>query len=160
MCCLCVLLCFMCFGFGTKFSGTDGYHTRTRASQTRPQTPATRSKLFLRQFSARSPGRRHSTSRAALAQEKSGRTGRLIPRADAIRRAAAAPPRAAERTRSAASRRCTPRTSRTRSSRAAELRGPLTGVFSAPASGVSERRADPRHRPADLRLQLLLPLLP
>ena len=29
--CLCVLLCFMCFGFGTKFSGTDGYLTRTRA---------------------------------------------------------------------------------------------------------------------------------
>ena len=32
----------------------------------------------------------------------------------------------------------------------------LTGVFSAPTSGVFERRADPRHRLADLRLVLLL----
>ena len=36
----------------------------------------------------------------------------------------------------------------------------LLGVFSAPASGVFEHRADPRRRPADLRLLLLLLLLP
>ena len=27
------------FGFGTKFSERDGYHSRTRASQTQSQTP-------------------------------------------------------------------------------------------------------------------------
>ena len=152
MWCLCVLLCFMCFGFGTKFSGTDGYHTRTRASQTRPQTPATRSKLFLRQLSARSPGRRHSTSRAALAQEKCGPTGgpRSARRRDPTRRRALPPRRAAERSRR---RRAAPQP---RLSADCDLSYLLTGVFSAPASGVSERRADPRHRPADLRLQLLL----
>ena len=118
--------------------------------------PTTRSKLFLRQLSARSPGRRHSTSRAALAQalaqEKCGPTGgpRSARRRDPTRRRALPPRRAAERSRR---RRAAPQP---RLSADCDLSYLLTGVFSAPASGVFERRADPRHRPADLRLQLLL----
>ena len=157
MWCLCVLLCFMCFGFGTKFSGTDGYHTRTRASQTRPQTPATRSKLFLRQLSARSPGRRHSTSRAALAQEKCGPTGgpRSARRRDPTRRRALPPRRRALSPPPSGPAAATLRglrlellaDGRLQRARIRHLRTPtcgicrrLTGVFRAPTRGLSAGR--------------------
>ena len=71
-------------------------------------------------------------------------------RADAIRRVA-------ERSRHAAERSCRRRAApQPRLSVDCDLSYLLTGVFSAPASGVFERRADPRHRPTDLRLLLLL----
>ena len=75
-----------------------------------------------------------------LKKRAGGPAGSLRAPPSAIPRAAAAPPRAAERRRYAASRRCTLRATRTLTSRAAEFRGLLTGVFSAPASGVFERR--------------------
>ena len=96
--------------------------------------PTTRSKLFLRQLSARSPGRRRSTSRAALAQEKRGPTGglpiRAPTRSDAPPSAPAAPP-------SATAARAAPQP---RLSADCDLSYLLTGVFSAPASGVFVRR--------------------
>ena len=105
--------------------------------------------------SLRAPGPEDQTAldaRAALAQEKCGPTGgpRSARRRDPTRRRALPPRRAAERSRR---RRAAPQP---RLSADCDLSYLLTGVFSAPASGVFERRADPRHRPADLRLQLLL----
>ena len=72
------------------------------------------------------------------------------PRVDAIRRAA-------ERSRRAAERSCRRRAApQPRLSADCDLSYLLKGVFNAPASGVFERRTDPRHRPADLQLLILL----
>ena len=118
--------------------------------------PTTRSKLFLWQLSARSPGRRHSTSRAAQGSRKvrPGPAGSR-PRADAIRRAAERSCRAAERscrTERPRSRALSPRRlrlglladGRLQRARIRRLRTPtrgicrrVTGVFSAPTRGLS-----------------------
>ena len=123
------------FGLGTKFSGRDGYHSRTRASLTRPQTPDDTRQIFSL-----------ADKRAIFGQtaldltcgfgSRIERYGRRAPdpRADKIRRAAERSHRAAERS---CRRRAAPQP---RLSADCDLIYLLTGVFNAPASGVSERR--------------------
>ena len=77
----CVLLGFMCSALALSFPEEMATTPARERLKLGLRLSTTRSKLFLSQLSARSSGRRHSTSRAALAQEKSGRTGRHTTRA-------------------------------------------------------------------------------
>ena len=132
----CVVLGFMCLALALMLLEEMASTPARERLKLGLRLPTTCSKLSLKMLSARSPGRRHSSSRAALAQEKCSPTGGLPLRAptryDAPPSASAAPPSApAAQSGPAAA----------RSLRAdCDLSYLLTGVFSAPASGVFVRR--------------------
>ena len=132
------------FGFGTKFSGRQGYHSFKQAFLTRPQIPDNTQQAF-----PLAPV--HVLSRQMALDVKCRFGSRKVwpdwhasdLRANAIRRTA-------ERFRRAAKRSCRRRA-------ALQLPPPvdcdlsflLTNVFSVPAPCFSERRADLRHRQAN-----------
>ena len=144
------------FGFSIKFSGRDGYHSRTRAFQTRPQTPDDAQQTCSLAAERALPGQTALDLTCGFGSRKvwPGPAG-FRPRADAIRRAAERSRRAAERsyrTERPRSRALSPRRlrlglfadGRLQRVRIRHLRTPtrgicrrVTGVFSAPTRGVS-----------------------